>query len=978
MAKTGKTEVVLNLKVSDGDLSLIFDKAKKGFARLSADQKESLKLQEKQDAAAKKYSVSKTAEGKAIQRTNAETREENRLATLSQTNKIRVTKAVEKLTFANSAQNQKVQENNILAREQNRIINLEINQSIQLKKSKERLTLAQSQVGQETLKNNKLAIEAERIATLNLSRDIQLAKAQENIAFWTSKKGKELAKANLQAKEAANQASLLAIKEMEAADAAKELSNATKGAAKGFDQMKTTAGLSGAIVTEVGRTISDAPYGLRGMGNNISQLASLFGMFSVNVKKSGRTMTEGFKQLGASMLGPIGIITGVQVLVALLQSGAFEKLLNFFTSAKDGASAFRKEISKLTESVRVNQLLASKYVKTLNESNVSEEERITLIKELKRIVPSLKDEDFEYGNNLEKVTAKINSYALSQASRIEIDKLSEKNQVSLAKKAEIVSIKSIEDLEERNRRIKQLMHEQVGFFDNNYEETVNVLSLQRKALQEGLDVDFYLPESIKGQDFFINSRIRKSSVVNADLLLEDLLDLEKEVDEKASPVLKRIQELIFNVESGGTDTPTPLDRKIKEFTEKSFSLLSEILGFEQELLETTSRTQQEIIKDEQDAQKESIELKKDEFKVKQQIRLDNFIAQQEANKKLKGADIEAIDAAIARAKEMTATMKAEADTEATNAIAAIKKVTKARISNQQELEDFEKKNAEAAITESGDATNLAMMPEGMAKVEAEAALDQLRYDNKVLAAERELELLTTTDERRREIENQMTLWRDEKRATDLENEINVINEKQRVQEQYLGFMSGLSSILAGIDNKNKEWQKASLILEKSIAIGKVITEANASIGEQTASYAASKVSATRLAFKAAAFAPDPFSAAVAFKKTKLAYTAAATADYAKNVTKTKVGAGISIAAITAGAIGGLSSISNSGGGGASGGGAAPSVQPPSFNIVGGSGVNQLADVIGSQSQQPIKAFVVSSEVTSAQELDRNIIESASL
>ena len=150
------------------------------------------------------------------------------------------------------------------------------------------------------------------------------------------------------------------------------------------------------------------------------------------------------------------------------------------------------------------------------------------------------------------------------------------------------------------------------------------------------------------------------------------------------------------------------------------------------------------------------------------------------------------------------------------------------------------------------------MPEGMAKVEAEAALDQLRYDNKVLAAERELELLTTTDERRREIENQMALWQDEKRATDLENEINVINEKQRVQEEYLGFMSGLSSILAGISNKNKEWQKASLILEKSIAIGKVITEANASIGEQTSSYAASKVSATRLAFKAAAAAPDLF------------------------------------------------------------------------------------------------------------------------
>ena len=365
MAKTGKTEVVLNLKVSDGDLSLIFDKAKKGFARLSADQKESLKLQEKQDAAAKKYSVSKTTEGKAIQRTNAETREENRLATLSQANKVRVTKAVEKLTFANSQQNIKIQENNVLAREQNRIINLEINQSFQLKKSKERLALAQSEVGQETLKNNKLAIEAERIATLNLSRDVQLAKAQEKIAFWTSKKGKELAKANIQAKEAANQASLLAIKEMEAADAAHRLSNATKSAAKGFDQMKTTAGLSGAIVTEVGRTISDAPYGLRGMGNNLSQLASLYGMFATNVKKGGRTMSDGFKQLGRDMLGPIGIITGIQVLIALFNQELSRNCFLSLHRQKDAVLKYNKEVIKLTQSVKANQSISLNSCKTI-------------------------------------------------------------------------------------------------------------------------------------------------------------------------------------------------------------------------------------------------------------------------------------------------------------------------------------------------------------------------------------------------------------------------------------------------------------------------------------------------------------------------------------------------------------------------------------------------------------------------------------
>ena len=59
---------------------------------------------------------------------------------------------------------------------------------------------------------------------------------------------------------------------------------------------------------------------------------------------------------------------------------------------------------------------------------------------------------------------------------------------------------------------------------------------------------------------------------------------------------------------------------------------------------------------------------------------------------------------------------------------------------------------------------------------------------------------------------------------------------------------------------------------------------------------------------------------------------------------------------------------------------APSVPslPPAFNIVGSSGTNQLADAIGGQSQQPIQAFVVASEVTSAQALERNTIEGATI
>ena len=54
---------------------------------------------------------------------------------------------------------------------------------------------------------------------------------------------------------------------------------------------------------------------------------------------------------------------------------------------------------------------------------------------------------------------------------------------------------------------------------------------------------------------------------------------------------------------------------------------------------------------------------------------------------------------------------------------------------------------------------------------------------------------------------------------------------------------------------------------------------------------------------------------------------------------------------------------------------APSL-PPQFSTVGSSGTNQLAALLGDQ--PPVQAFVVSGDVTTAQELDRNIITSASI
>ena len=90
------------------------------------------------------------------------------------------------------------------------------------------------------------------------------------------------------------------------------------------------------------------------------------------------------------------------------------------------------------------------------------------------------------------------------------------------------------------------------------------------------------------------------------------------------------------------------------------------------------------------------------------------------------------------------------------------------------------------------------------------------------------------------------------------------------------------------------------------------------------------------------------------------------------------------AAITAGLVNvkKIASTEFNGGGASSGvasGGANASVpqstqQAPSFNVVGNSGINQLAQI----QQQPTQAYVVSGAVTSAQSLDRNRIQNATI
>lgn len=79
--------------------------------------------------------------------------------------------------------------------------------------------------------------------------------------------------------------------------------------------MITTAGLAGATLTEVGRTVSDFNYGIRGVANNLSQLSSLFITLVGKAGGFGKAMSILSKQLR----GPLGFILAFQFVIMLLE-----------------------------------------------------------------------------------------------------------------------------------------------------------------------------------------------------------------------------------------------------------------------------------------------------------------------------------------------------------------------------------------------------------------------------------------------------------------------------------------------------------------------------------------------------------------------------------------------------------------------------------------------------------------------------------
>jgi len=83
-------------------------------------------------------------------------------------------------------------------------------------------------------------------------------------------------------------------------------------------------------------------------------------------------------------------------------------------------------------------------------------------------------------------------------------------------------------------------------------------------------------------------------------------------------------------------------------------------------------------------------------------------------------------------------------------------------------------------------------------------------------------------------------------------------------------------------------------------------------------------------------------------------------------------------AVAAKNIAAIKSVDSSGKGGGSVPTTTAASQPPQFNIVGATETSQLAEAVAGQTQEPVQAYVVANDVTTAQSLENNIVEGATL
>jgi len=695
-----------------------------------------------------------------------------------------------------------------------------------------------------------------------------------------------------------------------------ELTGSSLGFVRALGQQSSNTGLAGATLTEFGRTISDANYGIRGVANNLSQLSSLFITLVAKQKESIKGMgkvTAAFRQLGTQMMGPMGIIIAFQLIITLLEAfaqkttEAKEALDDFdFDRASQIAnlervigtidSSRQKIDDSIIRTIKAYGILEDDILDSYKEQRISEEELITLLRnklKLKELQSDLDEQDKEALENVKKL----------QEEQVEVEK-------QLGKVA-----------------------------------ALNQDEYRKQVIERGLDIELY--RAVNSATIQEEADLR-SKIEKIDGQINNLVDAR-------NPKLTRIVQL---------------NREIQDIEEKSRDTNKKALKDQEDLekkrLAFLLKLQERINKSEDETEDQRLEREKEN----QLKTFDELFRGEKDYQEKRMALIQAYDVMINKAKaerhakHLAEVLKKEEKAEEER-IKLIKSSTKKALkAGRDELKEQERLELENLKQLTSNVAQI--MTQFTSLLDEFDSMGQSRFQRQVALINRERDEINAstsmTEEEKKSSLDRLDAKENELQVKRIKAERDLFTVKKIIGLAEFVNTQMMEANMFAVKQKFKIQDHIltqKLAVQQLVLMGKLSAQQGALLMSQMGANAAKGVGDT-LASQGG-FLAQLGPAGIPLMALTIATTIA-------SIIAARKKAKAEIASLT--------KASSSAGGSTS---SAPAVaQLPSFNIVGASPVNQLASAIASKEQAPLKAQVVLSEVNSAQELERSTVSSSGI
>jgi flagellar basal body rod protein FlgB len=650
--------------------------------------------------------------------------------------------------------------------------------------------------------------------------------------------------------------------------------------------MISNAGLAGATLTEFGRTISDLPYGIRGVANNLSQLSTLFVTL---VSKTEGGMIPALKGLWKQLNGPLGIVLAFQVVIAAI---------DYFAGAQDKAKGKTEDLSdELKEQNSVLRDLIRSYIASndviekregllsaikqidkelydaLKEGNKTEEERKRIAETRNQLI----DAEVKAGKERNKINeeqAKIDD----QLAKIEKDRVDLKEDLAEMQKNELAYSSQIETVKQF---LNSLDKEENELNEKKSELSIKLIGILSNLTQAEDNYGEALGRTNEKSRDYLNSM----EELNTSLIQKQIerIEAEEAVDQQSAEKkvgrVNKLQEKLIEIERKA---------RLREAYERGASI------FEISQIETYYQLEREIL--ERNTADELISIKKEYFGESHDDLVNYYGTTIEEDEK-------AAKKRLALAKWAQSELAKSGEAGVADFLSNFEGSDDPK-SNKKKDEEKEKQKKEA----------VRQVQETLNMIEQTS---QMFFDAEISREERKTAILNNQLRER------------------LNNEKLTADQRQAINDQIAA-------------NDAELQKKRDKVAEKAFKVQKALNIANALVDTYRNGW---------LAFGSQLQIGDPFSPA--------------RAKIAQGLT---IAAGLANVAAIASQKFVPSAVTVRGASGATG----AAVQPPDFNIVGASGTSQLAEAVRGQLDRPVKAYVVSKDISTSQELERNAVSSATL